>query len=114
MNPMNPRDAERLAVRVRTEAASKVKVRLGRTNNRPCVHINDLDPRDPSRSSTTIYSEGEWGVHPLNRSNRPTKAAQARGASPDAAPGVLGSTAMDAVPGFVPDDPYGLLEVTDG
>ncbi len=82
---MTSREAHNVAAQVMREAASKVRVTVGQTNGRCCVHVNDLDPRDPSRSSTTIYSEAEWAIHPLNRSNRPTKAAKARREAQDAA-----------------------------
>lgn len=99
---MTGRDAHSLAARVRREAGTKVSVTIGQTNGRTCVHVNILDPKDASRSSFTYYSEGEWAISPLNRANRPTKAAQARSGQEGGAEG-LGSV-------IPPDNSYDPLD----
>lgn len=70
---MNDREARQLAARVPKEAWHQVRVKIGRTNGRPTLHITDTEAKDRSRASTTIYSEGEWLIHPLNHRNKPSK-----------------------------------------
>lgn len=61
--------ADQLAEEVAQSAWRNVKVKVGRTNGEPVIHINDLEGRE----SWTIRNLGEWLVHPLNIRNRPTR-----------------------------------------
>lgn len=70
---MTDQEARNLAQRIPKESIRNASAKVGRTNGRPCIHVRDLDPADKSRSSDTIYTEGEWLAHPLNKRNRPAK-----------------------------------------
>lgn len=70
---MNEREAAKFASTIKKQAWHQVRVKIGRTNGQPCFHIYDTQPKDRSRASTTIYTEGEWLVHPLNSINKPTE-----------------------------------------
>lgn len=70
---MNDREAAKLASTIKKQAWHQVRVKVGRTNGQPCFHIYDTQADDRRRASTTIYTEGEWLVHPLNSINRPAK-----------------------------------------
>jgi len=69
---MTKLEQEQLLARIPREAWHQIKVKPGCTNGRFCVHIRDTQPRDRSRASTTIYTMGEWLVHPLNKLNKPS------------------------------------------
>jgi len=69
---LNALEHKQLLERIPREAWHQVKVKPGRTNGRLCVHIRDTQPKDQRRASTTIYSLGEWLVHPLNKLNKPS------------------------------------------
>lgn len=69
---MTPREQAHLVHAIPKEAWHQVRVKRGQTNGRLTVHVIDLD----ERTSTTIYTVGEWMAHPLNRSNRPSKRRQ--------------------------------------
>src|SRR5688572_32397418 len=66
---MTTQEADKLAARIPKEAWHPVYTKRGTTNGKPTIHIIDKQKKD----STTIYSEGEWLVHPLNKRNRPSK-----------------------------------------
>ena len=66
---MTDQDARKLAARIPKEAWHQVRTKLGRTNGKPTIHIIDTQ----TKKSTTIYTEGEWLVHDLNKRNKPSK-----------------------------------------
>lgn len=66
---MTAREQTHLMRAIPKEAWRQVKVKRGRTNGRLTVHIIDVD----GRSSTTIFTVGEWLAHPLRYNNRPRK-----------------------------------------
>lgn len=71
---MSPAEIKKLATRIAKES-NNVVMKFGKTNGRPCLHLNHTAPKDKSRSSFTIYSSDEWHIHPWNNANRPkTKA----------------------------------------
>jgi hypothetical protein len=70
---MNEREAAKFAATIKKQAWHQVRVKIGRTNGKPTFHIFDTQAKDTRLASTTIYTEGEWLVHPLNSINRPTK-----------------------------------------
>lgn len=69
---MNKTEHRQLLTRIPREAWHQVKVKAGCTNGRLCIHIRDTQPKNRRRASTTIYTMGEWLVHPLNKLNKPT------------------------------------------
>ncbi len=66
---MNDLEAQQLAARIPKEAWNQVRTKLGRTNGMPTIHIIDKQ----RKCSTTIFTEGEWLVHPLNKRNKASK-----------------------------------------
>lgn len=70
---MNDYEAAKLASTIRKQAWHQVRVKVGRTNGRHTFHIFDTQANDRRCASTTIYTEGEWIVHPLNSINKPTQ-----------------------------------------
>ena len=66
---MTDQEAHKLATRIPKEAWHPVRTKLGRTNGKPTIHIIDKQ----TKQSTTIYTEGEWLVHDLNKRNKPSK-----------------------------------------
>lgn len=70
---MNDREAAKLASTIKKQAWHQVRVKVGRTNGRHTFNIYDTQANDRRRASTTIYTEGEWLIHPLNSINKPTK-----------------------------------------
>jgi type 1 glutamine amidotransferase len=75
---MNDREAAKFASTIKKQAWHQVRVKRGRTNGQHCFHIFDTEAKDRRRASTTIYTEGEWLVHPLNSINRPTRKSDER------------------------------------
>lgn len=75
---MNQIEQEQLAQRVKREAKRKASVKLGQTNGRLCVHVNDREPVDASRSSFTLYGANEWVGHALNRGVRSVLPAESK------------------------------------
>ncbi len=70
---MNDREAAKFASTIKKQAWHQVRVKVGRTNGKPTFHIYDTQAKDRRRASTTIYTEGDWLVHPLNSINKPTQ-----------------------------------------
>ncbi len=59
--------ARRLATTV-AKQSNGVRVKHGRTNGAPCLHI--IVTREGHKASTTIFSESEWDAHRENAANQ--------------------------------------------
>ena len=76
MIPLTDKSARELARRV-AEQSSGVKVKFGRTNGQPVLHlvrsVNDAREiaEGTARASETIASAVEWHQHRWNRYNQP-------------------------------------------
>lgn len=66
---MTEQEARKLAERIPKEAWHQVRTKRGHTNGKPTIHVIDTQ----GKTSETIYTEGEWLVHPLNKRNKPSR-----------------------------------------
>ena len=58
-----------LADEIRKSAWTSVKIKSGRTNGRPVLHVRDLT----ARRSDTIYDRAGWLLLPCHPDNRPAR-----------------------------------------
>lgn len=56
-----------LAQEIRSSAWTTVKIKQGRTNGRPCLHVRDMT----AKRSDTIYDRAGWLDLPSHPDNRP-------------------------------------------